>query len=238
MNIAVTNVPIWVSILFFISFSTIPVFLISNTTKKVLTRVGENPNKITKQIIVFYWSYFLIVGIIALSGFFSVNVIPPRIIVYTAIPLLLFYLFTLPKKHWFQQISQNIKLEELIYIHIFRFVGIFFFVNYYYHALPKDFAFIGGGGDILTALLALPVIYFIKRKKTYAKTSAFIWNCIGLIDILSVITSAVIITKKSIENNEVGVAEFGTFPFCWIPAFAPATIIFLHVLIFKKLATK
>ena len=235
MNIAVTNVPIWVSVLFFVSFSTIPVFLIANAAKEVLIRIGENPLKIKKQIIVFYWSYFIVVGVIALSGFFSVNVIPPRIIVYTAIPLLLFYLFIIPKKHWFQQIRKHITLEELIYIHVFRFVGVFFFVNYYYHALPKDFAFIGGAGDILIALFAVPVIYFLKRKKSYAKTLAFIWNCIGLLDILSVITSAIIITKKSIENNEIGVADFGTFPFCWIPAFAPATIIFLHLLIFRKL---
>jgi len=36
------------------------------------------------------------------------------------------------------------------------------------------------------------------------------------------------------ENNEPGVAQFDTFPFSWIPAFAPATIIFLHILVFKN----
>jgi hypothetical protein len=30
-------------------------------------------------------------------------------------------------------------------------------------------------------------------------------------------------------------ANIAEFPFCFIPAFAPATIIFIHVAIFKKL---
>lgn len=63
----------------------------------------------------------------------------------------------------------------------------------------------------------------------------WIWNVIGLVDIVSVLSTAVILTKLAMENNAPGVKQFGTFPFSWIPAFAPATIIFLHVLIFKTL---
>lgn len=37
------------------------------------------------------------------------------------------------------------------------------------------------------------------------------------------------------NSSSQGIEQFGTFPFSWIPAFAPATIIFLHILIFKKL---
>ena len=66
----------------------------------------------------------------------------------------------------------------------------------------------------------------------------WIWNFIGLIDITSVIVTAVYLTKVSLESGGDGVAQFGTFPFSWIPAFAPATIVFLHILVFKKLMQK
>jgi len=239
MSVSITNVPVWVSVLFLISFCTVPVFLIANTVKKALSRTKfRGGSIIRKQVIGFYWVYLLLVALVSLSGFFSVNVIPPRIIIATAIPLFLFYVLVVQKKEWFQLVLNNIKLEELIFIHVFRFVGVFFLINYHFGALPKSFAFIGGVGDILTAILVFPVIYFLKQKKVFAKSLAWIWNIIGLMDIISVLTTAIVITKSAIEKNEVGVAEFGSFPFSWIPAFAPATIIFLHILTFKKLKQK
>lgn len=239
MDLAITNVPVWVSVLFLISFWTIPVFLIANTAKKVLYRIGfSDAVPIRKYIITFYWVYLTLVALCSLTGFFGVNVLPPRIIIFTTIPLFLFYTLFISKKNWLVQVMENITLPELIYLHVFRFVGVFFFINFVYGALPKNFAFIGGGGDILTAILVFPVIYFLKQKKYYAKTLVWIWNIIGLIDIISVLTTAVITTRNAIAHNTAGVAEFGTFPFSWIPAFAPATIIFLHLLIFKKLIQK
>lgn len=239
MDLSITQVPLWVSILFIISFSAIPVFLITNAVKLAYKNGSiENESSINKKIITFYWCFFAIVALVSLTGFFAVNVIPPRIILFTALPLFLFYIFYVQKTNWFKIAFEHIKLEQLIFIHIFRFVGIFFFLTYYYGVLPKEFAFIGGGGDILSAILVIPVVAALRKKASYAKLLAFIWNIIGLLDIISVIAAATITTKLAIENNEPGVAEFGTFPFSWIPAFAPATIIFLHLLVFKKLREK
>lgn len=235
MDLSISQVPIWLSILFSISFSTIPIFLIANTVKKVL---GKNGAQLCKKIILFYWVYFILIGLVSLTGFFTVNALPPRIIITTALPLLLFYLFYVQKTTWFKHLYRHIKLEQIIYIHLFRFVGIFFILTCLYDALPIEFALIGGIGDIVSATLAIPVIYALKKGKSYAKKIAFIWNIIGLADITSVIISATQATKVAIENDSYGVTEFGTFPFSWIPAFAPATIIFLHILVFKKLSTK
>lgn len=236
MDLSITQVPLWVSILFILSFSTIPVFLIANVVKIAYANGNiENGSAISKKIIVFYWSYFAIIALVSLTGFFTKNMLPPRIILMAVLPLFLFYIFYVQKTNWFKIAFEHIKLEQLIFIHIFRFVGVFFFINYYYDVLPKEFAFIGGGGDILTAILVIPVVVALRKKASFAKLLAWIWNIIGLLDIISVIAAATIISKQAIENNEEGVAQFGTFPFSWIPAFAPATIIFLHLLVFKKL---
>jgi hypothetical protein len=45
-----------------------------------------------------------------------------------------------------------------------------------------------------------------------------------------------VLTKISIDTGAMGVDTLAKFPFCFIPAFAPPTIIFLHVSIYKKLA--
>jgi hypothetical protein len=168
-------------------------------------------------------------------GLFAQNTIPPKIILTCTIPLLLFYILYVQKANWFKEIFAQITIDQLVKIHIFRFIGVFFFLVYSYDALPKAFAFIGGTGDILAATLAIPLIYIIKKKNKYAVTLTWIWNIIGLIDIVAVITTAIITTRFAIENNIAGVVQFGTFPFSWVPAFAPATILFFHILVFKKL---
>ncbi len=236
MELSITQLPVWVSALFIICFSTIPVYLIVNSIKLAYKNGNNKINPtINKKIFLFYWSYFIIIALVSLTGFFEKNVIPPRIIIFTAIPLFLFYLFYVQKTKWFKFVFEHIKLEQLILIHIFRFVGVFFFLAYYYNSIPKEFAYIGGSGDILTAILVIPVVVALRKGISFAKQLVWIWNIIGLLDILSVLTTATILTRIAVENSQPGVQQFGTFPFSWIPAFAPATIIFLHLLIFRKL---
>jgi len=236
MDLSITEVPTWLSIVFILCFATIPVWLITKTVENIFkTNKAKKGALLRKKIILFYGFYFTVVALISLTGFFKVNIIPPRIIVFTTIPLLLFYLFYVQNTSWFKFLFRQIKLEQLIFIHIFRFIGVFFLLVYMYEAIPKQFALIGGIGDIVTAILVIPVIWIIKMKLSFSKTLAWLWNIIGVIDIISVLATAFIVTKVAATTNDVGVQQFGTFPFSWIPAFAPATIIFLHLLIFKKL---
>ena len=239
MDLHLTQVPAWVSISFGVFFTTVPILLIANAVKTALDQAGRDDGKvIRRKIIVFYALYFLIIGLLSILGLFAVNTLPPRIIVAAALPLFLFYLLIVQRREWFKIAYANVKLEQLIYVHLFRFVGFFFFIVQAYGVLPDLFAKVGGTGDVLTAILVLPVIYFVKKKASFARTLVYIWNTIGLIDILSVLTTAIIITREAVSNNEEGVLQFGTFPFSWIPAFAPATIIFLHILVYRKLINK
>ncbi|RKR07021.1 hypothetical protein CLV91_3251 [Maribacter vaceletii] len=234
MDLAITQVPVWLSILFIISFSTIPVFLINQAVKFAYENY-KTSSLLRKRIVIFYWLYFGIVAVLSLTGFFMKNVLPPRIILVTVIPLFLFYILYVQRTKWFAIVFKHIKLEQLVFIHVFRFVGVFFFLVYFYDVIPKEFACIGGAGDILTAVLVFPVVRALKKRYSYAKLVTWVWNIIGVIDIVSVLVTAIVLTKVAVQNNTEGVSQFGTFPFSWIPAFAPATIIFLHILVFKKL---
>jgi len=236
MDLSITQVPTWISLLFIVSFMSVPVFLIAHAAKSGAEKAGyDNPVLLRNKVILFFWMYFVLVGLVSLTGFLEKNTLPPRIIICTSIPLFLFYVFYVQRSSWFKNIFSKVTLEQLILIHTFRFVGVFFLLLYGYESLPKEFAFIGGGGDIITALLVFPLLYTLRKKAKWSKFLVMVWNVIGLLDIFSVLTSAVIITRLAVANNEAGVQQFGTFPFSWIPAFAPPTIIFLHLLIFKKI---
>ncbi len=236
MDISITQVPVWILVLFILSFISIPIFLIANAVKATVKEHNiKSCEKISRKIYLFYFTYFTLIALVSLTGFFTKNTTPPRIVVIVILPLFLFYILYIQKREWFKLVFQRITLEQLILIHTFRFVGVFFFVGYYYNILPDQFAFIGGTGDIISAILAILVFLSVKKQMKSAKLFVWIFNIIGLLDIISVLTTAIITTRLAIENNTPGIEQFGTFPFSWIPAFAPATIIFLHILIFRKL---
>ena len=234
MNILTTTVPVWVSIAFIFTFP-IAIFRMAQTSKLADDSAGFDGEKARKVVLIFVLSYLLVVSIVVTTGFFTVNTLPPRILLTTTLPLLLFYLFYVSKTKMYRRFLDNTPLESLIRLHIFRLVGVFFLITYFYGALPKYFALSGGIGDIFAATTAIFVANAVEKKKSYARPLVYVWNIVGLLDIINVAIAAVISTKLSIENGTKGVVAIADFPFCWIPAFAPATIVFLHIMIFKKL---
>jgi hypothetical protein len=235
MEFITSAVPMWVSISFIISFP-IFFFMLANAAQQAaIDAKFDNPQHIKRNVLVFYGAYLLYVSIMSFTGFFQVNTLPPRILLFTALPLAVFYFTYVLSSDWFQKIFKAATLESLIRLHTFRFVGVFFLITYHYGALPKVFAIGAGVGDILAAFTAIFVANKVERKVPNAQRIAYYWNIFGLLDILNVIITAIITTRLSMVNGSQSVVEIASFPFSWIPAIAPATIIFLHVLIFKKL---
>ncbi len=237
MNFITNAVPTWVSISFIFVF---PLFyyFIANAAKKAAFSAGFDAAKISKignSILIFAAIYLTYVALMSFTGIFQQNTIPPKILLYTTLPLAIFYFLVVFRSRIFNQLLENIKLESLIRLHIFRFVGVYFLLTWFYGALPQGFAFIGGFGDIFAAVTAIFVANTVENQKTYSRKLAFIWNIVGIWDIVNVIISANLYNKWAIETNGQDLLEMGNFPFCWIAAVAPATIIFLHICIFKKL---
>lgn len=237
MTIFTNTVPQWISALFVISFI-IPIFMIANVVQQGALKANIENDKtktLQRNVIIFFATYYIYVALMSFTGVFQVNTLPPRILVFTGIPLTLFYFIFIFRTKLFWTILENVKLSSLVKIHVFRFVGVFFIIGWCYNILPKSFALIAGIGDISVALTALFVISLIEKKSKNYQKITLIWNIIGFWDIVSVIASAIYITKQAMDSNTQGILEMTKFPFCLIPAFAPATIIFLHICIFKKL---
>jgi hypothetical protein len=238
MTIFTSSIPLWVSILFMCIFP-FYIFLISNAVKTsgIKLEFGERKTKkISNRILIFGFAYLVIIALVSFTEFFKVNSLPPRILITSTLPLLLFYLLVLSRTAAYKTIIKTISLQSLVRLHIFRLIGVFFLITYYYGALPKYFAIAGGIGDMFAAITAIFVAYALDKKKPYAIKLTWLWNIIGLLDILNVAISAVVATRLSLTTNAQSVLEIANFPFVWIPAFAPATIIFIHVSIFKKLS--
>lgn len=222
-----SQVPIIVSIVFLIAIL-FPVFMIAN-----LVNSTSQKNK-KRSIVLFYIGYLLLTTVLCFLGVFKVVALPPRIIVVTTLPLLFFYFIYISNTQFYKSFLQEIDLSKLVSVHIFRLIGSFFIILYFLDQLPKTFACIAGFGDIITAISSIFVAKAIKQNKPYVKKLILFWNTFGLLDIFATSAMAVFLTKQNIETGSMGVDVLTQFPFCFIPAFAPATIIFLHITIYRK----
>lgn len=222
------QVPIIISIIFLLAF----IFPIAMVAR--LAKIGE-VKKGYWRIIGFYIPYLTIVSIASFNGFFDTIMLPPKIVLTTTLPLAIFV--TIIYNTAVCKDANNIlTLEDLVKIHIFRLIGSTFIILFLYDLLPPVFALFAGIGDIFTAISSIFVAKAIRNKKNYSRKLTYIWNTFGLVDILITSAMAIIFTKISIDNNIQGVEFLAEFPFCFIPAFAPPTIIFLHLLVFRKLS--
>jgi hypothetical protein len=227
----ISNAPIW-AIILFIAIFLYSIFFITRPIRQAALNTGISLAKsknIQWSIFIFYLIYLVYVSILALKGVLDVDSLPPRTMVWGGLPLLIILFGWIGNTGLFKKILQSITLEALIKVHVFRVVGVFFILLFSYHLLPAKFAFFAGLGDIITAILALPVARMASTKKPGWKIAIYAWNIFGIMDIVDLLIVAVMTGAGG------NLREMAVFPFVWFPAFAPAAILFLHTAVFRKL---
>jgi hypothetical protein len=226
--------PQWMAIAFLLVFP-YAVFSVAFLARKHAPTAQEN--KVFYTILGFYALYLIYVSVGSFNGLFDRESFPPMILLYSTVPLAFFLFLVVIKMPIFQQILEKATLPDLVRVHFFRLIGVFFVLLAFHDALPKPFALLAGLGDMTTAITSIFVAKAIENKKPYARKLTYAWNTFGLVDIILTAVLANVLTKISIDTGAMGVDSLAKFPFCWIPAFAPPTIIFLHVMVYRKLKT-
>lgn len=189
----------------------------------------------SKKITLYCFLFFIYVSTLSFLGLFKNNSIPPRLFLFTTIPLIIFYFYLVFKNKVLPLFLNAVSLEDLIKLHTIRWMGSFFLVLCYFEDLPNRFGIPSGLGDIAAAISAYYVSKIVKRKSDHYLKIAFIWNTFALIDIVFVFVNANVTNVLAIQSQSPGLEKMAFFPYCFIPAFAPATFIFLHLCIFQKI---
>lgn len=227
----ISGIPLWAIMLFLVIFL-YSIAFVTRPVRLAALNAGFTPRKsrnIQIGILIFYLVYLLYVSALSLKGVFDVDSLPPKVMVWASFPLLVILFGFIGNTGLFKKLLRTITLESLIAVHVFRLAGIFFIILYGYHLLPTRFAFSAGLGDIITAIFALPVAKMVSKRTPGWKIAAYAWNIFGILDIVDLLVIAVI------TGAHGNLREMTVFPFVWFPAFAPATILFLHIAVFRKL---
>ncbi len=148
------------------------------------------------------------------------------ILVFLTALLLLAYRRIAAVRAWVEQLD----LRVLVGLHLTRFVGIYFLYLYRLGALPYEFAVRGGLGDIVVALGALLLCVLPIGAGKFRRTLT-IWNVIGSIDILLVVSTA---AKLGLQGHPQ-MRLLMILPLSLLPTFLVPLIIATHVVIFLRL---
>ena len=92
----------------------------------------------------------------------------------------------------FRQIVRAIPETWLVGLQAIRVAGFLFLALMDMKLLPAEFALPAGCGDVTVGLLALGVVYLLANRKPYARALAIGWNVLGLLDLISALTTGII----------------------------------------------
>jgi hypothetical protein len=236
----ISGMPLWATLLFIVSFL-FSLAIVAHPAKQAALNSGMTlgqSRKIQGGIIGFYLLWLGYTSILALKGIVYLNTLPPKTIMFTTLPLMLILFAIVANTPLFKKLLHAATLESLIAMHVFRILGVFFLLLYFYKLLDGPFGISAGLGDIITAIFAIPVARAVAHKKRGSRIAVYAWNIFGMLDIINLMALAYLGAAKAKAAGILPGGEMTIFPFIWFPAFAPATILFLHFAVFKKLAAK
>jgi len=125
----------------------------------------------------------------------------------------------------------------LIGVHTVRLLGISFIVLYAVGRLPAPFAPVAGWGDIFVGATAPMVAWLAYRRSTNAQTIVWIWNIIGIVDLIAAVGLGATSSPGPLRLilAEPSSAIMTTLPWLLIPGFLVPLLMSVHIAVFVRL---
>ena len=129
-------------------------------------------------------------------------------------------------------------LPALVAVNTIRILGVIFVLLYAWGELPAPFAPSAGWGDILIGITALPLAWAVTRFGARVRLLAFAWNVVGIANLVNAIALGAIGPRSAEAFVGPPSSEImTTLPWLIIPGFLVPSLMFIHVVIFHRLAS-
>jgi hypothetical protein len=129
-------------------------------------------------------------------------------------------------------------LPALIALHAIRLLGFTFIVLYAEGRLPAPFAPSAGWGDVFIGATALPLAWAVTQFGARVRPLTLLWNALGVADLVIALTLGPLSALGPLQVfvGPPDSSPMTTLPWLIIPAFLVPCLMFLHVVIFTRLA--
>lgn len=195
-----------------------------------------NTDKKLKKYFTLYLIYNIIIFILAHFGFFANEEFPPRmILIFIPLIIAIIYLARLKKEK--VDMLEGIEFYLLILFQSFRIIMEFILVMFYNDGvIPHQLTLHGRNFDIVIGILSIPIAFTLYKKHKYSILFGKIFNILGLIALVNIITIAIPSAPSPFRNSELySMNYFPTyFPGILVIYIVPMAI-FYHILSLKQL---
>jgi hypothetical protein len=129
-------------------------------------------------------------------------------------------------------------LPALIGLHAIRLLGFTFIILYAEGRLPAPFAPSAGWGDVFMGATALPLAWAVMRFGARVRPLVFLWNALGVADLAVALTLGPLSAPGPLQVfvGPPDSSPMTTLPWLIIPGFLVPCLMFVHVVIFARLA--
>jgi len=184
-------------------------------------------------------AWFVLVVILAATRalYYEHGLGAPGLGIAVALPIAVLCI-VVARVHSLREGFSRVPLWLLAGVHTVRVLGIMFVILYAAGRLPAPFAPVAGWGDIFVGATALPVAWFAYRQPTNARPILWIWNVIGLVDLIAAVGLGVISSPgpQRLIFAEPSSAIMTTLPWLLIPGFLVPLLFAVHIGTFVRLA--
>jgi hypothetical protein len=127
--------------------------------------------------------------------------------------------------------------QWLVGLQLFRIEGAIFLILYAMHRLPPQFAMPAGIGDVLVGLAAPFVAIAYLRKGTQANGLILVWNLLGLLDLVTAVTTGMLTSPIPIHVFTMDAPNelISLYPLVMVPVFLVPLAFLLHFASLQRL---
>jgi hypothetical protein len=131
-----------------------------------------------------------------------------------------------------------VPLTAMVAVNAIRILGVIFLMLQAQGKLPAPFAPSAGWGDIFVGVTALPVAWAMLRFGARARLLALLWNTIGIADLINAVALGALSAPGPLQvfAGPPSSAPMTTLPWLLIPGFLVPALMFIHIVVFYRLA--
>ncbi|HEX9169252.1 MAG TPA: hypothetical protein VF886_10050 [Roseiarcus sp.] len=129
-------------------------------------------------------------------------------------------------------------LAALVAVNAIRVLGLMFVALYAAGKLPAPFAPSAGWGDIFVGVTALPLAWGMLRFGSRVRGLVLLWNVIGIADLVNAVALGAMSAPGPLQvfAGPPTSALMTSLPWLIIPGFLVPSLVFIHIVIFYRLA--
>ena len=217
----------------------ITLLLLYNSIKK---SADDNTKRIAPYVLIFSSVWIILQSVLSLNGVFysNTNALPPRIVLFGILPMLLLIVILFNTRKGKQFIG-SLPLFHITFINCVRIpVEIVLYWLFIHQLVPQIMTFEGLNFDILAGISAPIIAYlgFISLKLN--RNFLLIWNIISMVLLLNIVILAILSVPSPFQQISFDQPNIAIlyFPFSLLPTFVVPVVILGHLASIRQLIKK